>query len=108
MYAEYDEPEFEFTCYDGHNPIDREVYQIFLNIWENGKAFIEYWKACPLSNAKLPERKEEQVRKKARKEKSQDRRRAQTPRASQCVHKRMLQLAREEASGIHSYRREQG
>ena len=51
----YDEqPELEITC-DGNNPVEREVYQIFLNIWENSKAFIDYWKTCPLSKPVRPE-----------------------------------------------------
>jgi hypothetical protein len=41
--------QFEFTTYHSEDPVDREVYQIFLNIWENGKAFREYWATSPLS-----------------------------------------------------------
>lgn len=48
----YDEqPELEITC-DGNDPFDREIYQIFLNVWGNTKAFFEYWQA----------QREEQVR----------------------------------------------
>jgi hypothetical protein len=50
--AVYDEqPELEITC-DGNDPFDREIYQIFLNVWGNTKAFFEYWQA----------QREEQVR----------------------------------------------
>jgi hypothetical protein len=96
MYAEYDEPEFTFACYDGSNPIDREIYQIFINIWENGKAFSEYWKALPLS-------KPEVQRQEARQEESQALRRTQTARARQRVHQRVLQSAREEAQGLYPH-----
>ena len=40
MYVE--QPEYEITC-DGSDPIEREVYQIFLNVWGNTKTFFEYW-----------------------------------------------------------------
>ena len=46
MYVE--QPELEIT-YDREEPVERELYQIFLNIWENSKAFLDYWKTYPLS-----------------------------------------------------------
>ena len=45
----YDEQSESFCTYDGSDPVQREVYQIFLNIWENSKAFIDYWATYPLS-----------------------------------------------------------
>jgi hypothetical protein len=42
--AVYDEqPEYEITC-DGNDPIEREVYQIFLDIRGNTEAFFDYWR----------------------------------------------------------------
>ena len=54
MYVE--QPELEIT-YDREEPVERELYQIFLNIWENSKAFLDYWKTYPLSG-KVPLRPE--------------------------------------------------
>jgi hypothetical protein len=80
----YDEqPELEITC-DGNDPIEREAYQIFLNVWGNTKAFFEYWQTCPLSKpvrAEVPQ----QTTYEASLEAAWPRKR---------VHKRVLQLAR--------------
>jgi hypothetical protein len=57
----YDEqPEVEFT-FDGNDPVEREIYQIFLNIWENWEAFLRYWETKPLSVRPEGQRERQEV-----------------------------------------------
>ncbi len=88
MYVEQSETELS---YDANNPVEREVYQIFLNIWENGKAFLEYWATQPLSR---PQGKIKVRTQSPRKRKqSQGRRKA---RAGKKLHLGMSQRTRKE------------
>ena len=86
MYVE--QPELEIT-YDREEPVERELYQIFLNIWENSKAFLDYWKTYPLSG-------KEPLRSEVPREPQEARSREARPR--QQLHQRVLRSPRHKAS----------
>jgi hypothetical protein len=83
----YDEqPEYEITC-DGNDPIEREVYQIFLDLRGNTEAFFDYWREVA---------RQEQVRAEVPQQTTYE---TSLEAAWPCkrVHKRLLQSPRDQA-----------
>jgi len=89
VYAEQSECEIDF---DGSDPIEREIYQIFLNIWEGWKAHLDCWARQEQVCTEVPQQEATETR-------------SLKTRSRQQLHVGMLQRAREEATRGRASRR---